>query len=492
MLRQLFSSAPVEERAQATTWGDWPGDNATTGAGTVSELSAMQLLAVAGCVRLIADSIATLPVDTYRKNSAGDQLEVAPPAWLIEPTVDLDFTSWCTQAITSLLLHGNCYIMVQRNTLGQIVEIPIVDPQSVQVFRDRGMVRYRINGALFDGQMVHIKGMMLPGFDTGLSPLEYARQSIGLGLNAVEFGIDQFATFNNMPGVIEIPKRAQPDQMTAMAQAWRRARQKRNRGLPGVLEDGATWKPTGVTNEQAQFLQLRQWTAAEIAGQVFMVDPADLGIPVAGTSLTYANLEQRNIRRLQVTFLPWIIRLEKALSALLPQPRFVKFNVDGLLRGDSATRWAIYQTASNINAAAAGYGQGPVLLTSEMRNLEDLNALPDSMIPAPTVVADQQPVQTNSSAPVAPVNLTLNMGEQRFEGAQVTVNPQVDVHVPEQEPANVTIRQEGTQVHVAPEVFIEKSPEPEIVQSTSPKVTRRMVERDELGRIAVIIDEVVS
>lgn len=486
MLRQLFQNAPIEERAQATTWGDWPGDNNTGGAATVSELTAMQLLAVAGCVRLIADSIATLPVDTYRRNSNGDQLEVQPPAWLTEPTVDLDFTSWCTQAITSLLLHGNCYIMVQRNSLGQIVEIPIVDPQSVQVFRDRGMVRYRINGSLYEGQMVHIKGMMLPGFDTGLSPLEYARQSIGLGLNAVEFGIDQFNTFNNMPGVIEIPKRAQPDQMTAMAQAWRRARQKRNRGLPGVLEDGATWKSTGVTNEQAQFLQLRQWTAAEIAGQVFMVDPADLGIPVAGTSLTYANLEQRNIRRLQVTFLPWIIRLEKALSALLPQPRFVKFNVDGLLRGDSSTRWAIYQTASNINAAAAGYGQGPVLTTAEMRDFEDLNKLPD-MPPPPA--PEPAVAQTNSAAPV---NLTLNMGEQRFEGAQVTVNPQVDVHVPEQEAPNVTIRQEGPQVHVAPEVFIERSPEPEVVEPAPPKQTRRMVERDELGRIAVIIDEVVS
>ena len=489
MLRGLFPNAPVEERAQATTWGDWQGDNMTVAGSPVGELAAMQLLAVAGCVRLIADSIATLPVDTYRRNAAGDQLEVNPPAWLKDPTVDLDFTSWCTQAITSLLLHGNCYILVQRNTLGQIVEIPIADPQAVAVFRDRGTIRYRINGVVYEGQVVHIKGMMLPGYDTGLSPLEYARQSIGLGLNAVEFGIDQFSMFNNMPGVIEIPKRAQPDQMTAMAQAWKRARSKRNRGLPGVLEDGATWKSTGVTNEQAQFLQLRQWTAAEIAGQVFMVDPADLGIPVAGTSLTYANLEQRNIRRLQVTFLPWIVRLEKALSALLPQPRYMKFNVDGLLRGDSTTRWMIYKTASEINAAAVGYGQGPVLTTTEMRDFEDLNALDPSLMPVvPAAEPAPAPVQMNSAPPV---HVTVVMPENRSEAPHITLEPQIHNHMPTQEPPNLTLRQEGMNVHVTPEVVVHEAPAP-VVEPSAPKLVRRSVERDELGRIATIVDEVVS
>jgi signal transduction histidine kinase len=123
-----------------------------------------------------------------------------------------------------------------------------------------------------------------------------------------------------------------------------------------VLEGGGTWKATGISNEAAQFLQARQWGAAEIAAQVYMVDPSDLGIPVGGTTLTYANLEQRNIRRVQVTFLPWLVRLEKAISALLPQPRFVKFNVDALLRADSATRWANYKVGAEINVLAQQVG----------------------------------------------------------------------------------------------------------------------------------------
>jgi HK97 family phage portal protein len=485
MLKGFFASPQVEQRAQATTWGEWQGDLPPAGQVQVNELTAMQLLAVAGCVKLITDSIATLPVDVYRRDSAGQQFEVEEPTWLAYPTVDLDFTAWCTQVLTSLLLHGNAFLDVRR-TGSRITEIPVVDPMSVTVYRDRGMKRYRINGQPYDGEIVHIKGMMLPGADVGLSPLEYARQSIGLGLEALSFGSDQFQQSLNMPGVIEIPKRAQPEQMQAMAQAWRRARARRGRGLPGVLEDGATWRATGVTNEQAQFLQLRQWTAAEIAAQVYMVDPADLGIPVAGTSLTYANLEQRNIRRVQVTFLPWMVRIEKALSMLLPQPRYMKFNVDGLLRGDSSTRWQIYATASTINSQAATYGQGPVLTTTEMRDFEDLNALPDTPpAPTPPPPADSQ----LNSAP--PINVTIHMPEQRFEGPTVNVTPDIDVNMPEQQPPNVTIRQDGPQIEVMPQVVIDHSPQPEVVEAPTPRMVRRNVERDELGRIATIIDEVI-
>ena len=99
-----------------------------------------------------------------------------------------------------------------------------------------------------------------------------------------------------------------------------------------MLQAGAQWKPTGVTNEQAQFLSTRKWTAAEIAGQIFMLDPSDLGIPVEGSNLTYANLQQRNVRRLQVALMPWIRRIEAAFSPLVAGGAY-KFDVDSRLRG---------------------------------------------------------------------------------------------------------------------------------------------------------------
>lgn len=371
MLSSLFKP---EVRAQATTWGTWQGDAPAQGV-DVNVTSAMQLLAVSGCVRYISDTISTLPVDVYRELSDGSRTEEKVPGWIKEPTVDLDWTAWCSQIITSLLLHGNAYYVVTRSG-ASIVEMIPVDPQSVSVKREKGRKVYVVAGRVFAGEMRHIKAMMLPGTDIGLSPLEYARRSIGIGLAAVDYGQDNFESFLNMPGVIEIPDKAEPAIMRETGQMWRRLRSgKKNRGLPGVLQNGATWKPTGVTNEQAQFLETRQWTAAEIAGQVFLIDPTEMGIPVTGTSIQYGNMEQRSIASFRRGFQPLVIRIEKSVSSLLPQPRFVKLNVDGLLRPDSAARWDVYSKAMTINTQAAQIGQPPVLKTAEMRDFEDLSVI---------------------------------------------------------------------------------------------------------------------
>jgi HK97 family phage portal protein len=485
MLRAFFSEPKIEERAQATVWGTWPGDGGSSTV-TVNQASAMQLLAVSGCVRLITDSISTLPVDVYREDSQGIKTEEKAPRWLKQPTTDLDFTAWCTQVLTSLLLHGNAFCVVTRSG-SQIVELIPQDPSLISVQRVQGRKVFVVNGREFPGEMLHIPAMMLPGSDIGLSPLDYARQSIGLGLQAQEFASDQFGSSLNMPGVIELPQKAQPDHMRSLAQMWKRNRSSRNRGLPGVLDAGATWKPTGISNEAAQFLQARQWSAAEIAAQVYMVDPSDLGIPVGGTTLTYANLEQRNIRRLQVTFLPWIVRLEKALSDLLPMPRYVKFNVDGLLRGDSAARWSTYQIASNINAQAVAYGQPPVLLTSEMRDFEDLNYVEE--YPGATLPVTD-PAQTQMNA--APMQLHIHQAPTDVRVETPAVQVRNDVHVPEQrtpdvhvhnEPAAVVVDVQGSTVNIPPT-------EVRVNVAEQSKTTTRTVERDADGRIARVIDEV--
>lgn len=375
-------SKPLEQRAQATTWGMWPGESAgATWAGVpVTPESSLQLLTVYGCVRMISDAISTLPWDVYRELPDHTKVEVAKPDWLKSPTVDLNFTEWCTQVLSSLLLQGNAYVAVLRNPANAIVELVPLDPVRVTVVRDGGRKVFRINGMVYPGEILHIKGLMMPGSDVGLSPVEAARQSIGLGLATQQYGSQFFDGGANMPGVIEIPGAAQPDTKKELASSWARKMSRSNKGrLPGVLDQGATWKPTGVTNEQAQFLATRQYTAAEIAGQMFLLDPSDLGIATAGSSLTYANLEQRNTRRVQVTFLPWIIRIEKAISDLLFNPRFFKFNLEGLLRGDTLSRYQSYQIG-----VTTGF-----LMNEEARDLEDLPPLPGQ--PQPPGGADGAP-----------------------------------------------------------------------------------------------------
>lgn len=376
MLDALFKRTDAEVRAigQADAWGSWPGEGGSkTWSGEhVTQGSALQLLTVYGCVRLISDAIATLPLDVFRKTGDNAKEEVPKPVWLAQPTVDLDFTAWCTQVLSSLLLQGNAYIAVMRNERAQIVELVPLDPTAVSVKRERGRKVFYISGQPYGGEVIHIPALMLAGSDVGMSPVEYARQSIGIGLATTKFGAEFFENEGNMPGVIEMPRPAQPETLKQIAEAWRRKRTKGGRGLPGVLQDGATWKATGVTNEQAQFLATRKYTAAEIAGQMFLVDPTELGIGIDGSSLTYANLEQRNTRFVRVTLLPWIVRVEKALSDLLAQPRYVKFNVNALLRGDLSSRYAAYAT---------GIGAG-FLEPDEARDWEDLPPLPVAPVPA--------------------------------------------------------------------------------------------------------------
>jgi HK97 family phage portal protein len=480
MLSRLFGQPEEEVRAQATVWGDWPGDVTSGQSVSVNQHTSMQLLAVSGCVRLITDSIATLPVDTFREDAQGVRTEIEPPRWLKMPTVDLDFTAWCTQVLTSLLLHGNAYCSVTRSG-SQIVELIPVDPSLVTPAMVKGRKVFLVAGREFPGEILHIPAMMLPGAVKGLSPLEYAATTIGLGLAAQNFAKGQFETSLNMPGVIEYPNRAVPDPQS-VAKMWRRNRSKGGQGLPGVLEGGGTWKPTGISNEAAQFLQARQWGAAEIAAQVYMVDPSDLGIPVGGTTLTYANLEQRNIRRVQVTFLPWIVRLEKALSALLPQPRYVKMNVDALLRADSATRWANYKTGFEINTLAQQVGQGIVLQSTEVRDWEDLNYIEEYPSPPPIPAATQM----NSAQPL---NITVNTPDMRSEAPVVNVTN--DVHVPEQRTPQVTVEPAAVVVDVAPVTVNVPGADVRVnIPEQETRTTVRTIERDADGRITRLIDEV--
>ncbi len=368
---------PERRAIQATAFGTWPGESSgETYAGTsVDPGNAMQLLTVYGCVAFIADGISTLPVDVYRNTPTG-KVEAPKPEWLVHPTPDLTFESWAGQVLTSLLIAGNAYLFRDITPSGAMTLAPI-DPTKVDVRRQGGRKFFLIDGQMFDSaRVVHIPGLMYPGSDVGLSPVEMARQTIGGGMAAEEFAGKFFDQGAVMSGVIEVPGDLNPDNARLMAKSWKRAHSGKDKAhLPGVLVGGATWKPTGVTNDQAQFLETRKFTAAQIAGLMFRIDPSELGIAVDGTSLTYANQQQRNIRKREVTFLPWTVRLETAISAMLPQPRYMKFNFEGLLRGDVKTRFETYKLASDINTAAAAIGQPPLLTTPEMREFEDFEPL---------------------------------------------------------------------------------------------------------------------
>lgn len=367
---------------QATPWGDWgdDGGSSTYAGANVRVDNATQLLTVYGCTRFIAHGIATIPLDVFTQS--GDRpVEVPTPQWLVKPTPELDFVAWCGQVLTSLLLAGNAYCLYGY-TDARLSSLTPIDPTKVTVRRERNRKTFSIEGKSYSTfDILHIPGLMWPGDDVGMSPVAMAKQMIGLGMALEEFGgrfLDQGATLS---GVIEVPGDLNPQETRDMARAWAKKHSGSKKShLPGVLKGGAQWKPMGVTNEQAQFLETKKYTASQIASQMFMIDPPEMGLPVEGTSLTYSNQEQRDIRTLKRTYLPWIIAIENALNALLPRPRYVKFNVNAFLRGDTKARFDAYSVGI----------RSQFLTPNEARDFEDWEPLPGG---------DEFPPASNTQTP---------------------------------------------------------------------------------------------
>lgn len=343
----------------------WDSGGATNAGPRVTVDSAPQLMAVYGSASLITDQIATLPV-----NIDGGRR----PAWIDEPTEGLDRAAWLSQILWSLLLGGGGYIE-PRYGRREIVAIDVLDPVKCDVKLVNGRRVVHVNG-IPSPSVVYIPARMRPGALVGLSPVEWCRQTIGLGLAAQQYGAEFFAGEGNMPGVIEYPADMQPGTEDEVAKQWRRKRSRGGRGLPGVLKNGATWKPTGVTNEQAQFLATRQFTDAQIAGQMFLLDPSDLGIPVQGTTLNYSNQQQRDSRRMKIALMPWVRRIEPALTRLLAGGQY-RFDVDSTLRGN---------TKESYETLAIGLAAG-FLTVNEVREILGLPPLPTTAAVPAEVVA---------------------------------------------------------------------------------------------------------
>lgn len=359
-------ATPTEERAiQVTPWGDWGGNSSSSASGVeVSTDSSLNLLAVYGSTTLIADTIATLPIDVFKKVN-GVPREVPKPRWLSQPNDKCDIVEFVTQAVSSLLLDGNGYVDYWLDGGLVTAGLQMLDPTEVQIREDAGRPVYWVKGQRFAGLMKHVKGVTRPGAVRGMSPVEAARQAIGSGLAAQEYAARFYSNGVSMTGVIQAPGPMTPKQAKELRENMSREHSGLARShMFGVITNGATWQSISITPEQAQFLQTRSWSAAEICGQMFLLDPTMLGIPTAsGSNLTYANLEQRGIHLVQFTLARWLIRMENLFTALLPKPHYAKFNVNALMRADMKTRYEAYQIGT---AGAQFIDVGEVRLKEEL------------------------------------------------------------------------------------------------------------------------------
>jgi HK97 family phage portal protein len=341
----------------------------------VNQDSALRFMAVYACVRVIAEDIASLPLPVYRRLTRGKERAPTHPLYpVLHDQANPEQTSFAFREtmMSHVLLWGNAYAEKEMVN-GRVAALWPLSPYRVSVQRNTrtNQLEYIVSPpgtderrVLGTRQIFHLPGLSLNGV-TGLSPIGYAREAIGLGLAAQEFASGFFARGARPSLVLEHPgtlSEAAHQRMRADFEAMHTGLSNAQR--VAILEEGTKASTTFINPEDAQFVEQRQFSVAEIC-RLYRMQPhkiADL------SRATFTNIEQQNIEHVIDTVRPWAVRWEQAISKdLIPveeRDRFLaEFLLVGLLRGDSAARAAFYEIMVQIGAMSP----------NDVREAENLN-----------------------------------------------------------------------------------------------------------------------
>ena len=353
-------------------------DGSLTASGVkVDEFIAMQMSAVHACVKILSETIASLPLRLYRKDPEVRFVKAIehPLYECLHSAVNEEMTSFQFREtmMASVLLWGNAYARIIRNKKGLVKELWFLKPQYMLVDRDihTGQITYTYTDAVTNEtytytpkQIFHLRNDMLDGVK-GISPIEQASGTIGLALAAERYGARFFGNGANPGGVLEHPGIIKDPEK--LREAWNKVYMgASNANKIAVLEEGLKYKAIGISPNAAQFLKTRKYQVEEIC-RIFRVPP-HLVCDLDGA--TFSNIEHQGISFVMHTIRPWLVRWEQAIARCLLSDAerkiyYAKFNVDGLLRGDYQSRMEGYSIGC----------QNGWLSANDIRKLEDMPPL---------------------------------------------------------------------------------------------------------------------
>ncbi len=375
--RSLFRSRDKPQNALDSYVGAYQYYYGNTSSGkNITPRNAMQMTAVYACVRIISETIASLPLHTYQYTESGKEKMYTHPLYHLlhdEPNPEMTSFTFRETLMSHLLLWGNSYSQIIRNGLGEVIGLYPLLPHKMDVKRGISDEKiYYIYQTDTKGQVIlpsdevlHIPGL---GFDglIGYSPIAMTKNALGLGLASEEYGSKFFANGGTLSGVLEHPGHLkEPEKLRA---EWERVYGgSGNAHKTAILEEGMKYTPISTNPSDAQFLETRKFQVNEIC-RIFRVPPhmvADL------EKSSFNNIEQQSLDFVVNTIRPWLVRIEQSIMQKLLKPEekskiFVSFNVDGLLRGD-------YQ--SRMNGYAIGIQNG-FMSPNDVRELEGWNKIP--------------------------------------------------------------------------------------------------------------------
>ena len=350
----------------------------------VDEYSAMRVSAVYACVRILAESIAALPLHVYEYKDGGKKRASKHPLYfLLHDAPNPDMTSFIFREtmMAHLLLHGNCYAYIRRENSRRVASLYPLEPNRMKIERDdNGQLVYNYTPTTAEGQfdkaatvtlrreeVLHIPALGFNGIQ-GFSPIAMARNAIGVSIATEEFGAKFFENGARPSGILEHPGVVK--NTDKLREEWQKVYGgSSNTGKVAILEEGMKYQSISIPPNDAQFLDTRKFQLNEIA-RIFRVPPhmiADL------EHATFSNIEHMSLEFVKFSLNPWVIRWEQGLNkALMTENErgkfFVKFNVDGLMRGDYQSRMQGYSIGR----------QNGWLSTNDIREMEDLNPISEA------------------------------------------------------------------------------------------------------------------
>jgi HK97 family phage portal protein len=325
----------------------------------VDENTALTFSAVYACVVMKREANGNVITD-----------RVHPVYKLISKSPNKVMTSytWRQSLIANLVLQGNSYYIIKRDNSARPVELIYVNPEDVQVKYLEGEVFYDIKNydqPFTADNILHFLGLGYDGLK-GKSVIELHRDTIGLSIAANQYGGSFYGNAATPSGILKHPGKLSKEAAERLRNSWNNkyGNGPSNSHRTAILEEGMEFKPISMSPQDADFLNTRKFQIAEIA-RLFRVPPhmiQDLD------RATYSNIEQQSIDFVMHTLRPYLINLEEEMNRKLFRENeqdsyYIKFNVGGLLRGDSEARSKYYREMSSIG----------VLSINEIRRLEELN-----------------------------------------------------------------------------------------------------------------------
>ena len=376
---------------------------------------ALGLPALYSCTRLIAESIASLPLKIYtRAPGSGPAVRYNGPSIFDRPSASSNIYDWLYQCLTALVLHGNAWGLVTgRDGYGYPTGIEWLPPEMVVVEDDPQQpwnqlrTRVYVYGRQIQNwreELFHIRAFTLPGRTEGISPLRAFALTVLNGMEAQRYGTDWFAAGGFPPGTfqnneIEIDATAAAEIRESLTAAIQHRQ-------PLVYGRDWDYKPVVVPPAEAQFIETMQMNATQLAA-IYGLPPDRVG-GRRGDSLTYNTVEQSTLQVIEA-LRPWLVRLETAFFDLVPANRYCRFNSDALLKTDLKTRTEIYNTQRNMG----------MLTIDEIRDRDDMEPYPDSAgdekIPLEVMVAMSRSIRGIPNSMLKGITLEVDLITNRLE-----------------------------------------------------------------------------